>query len=131
MATYELLIGLFAVAFANRLGCAEDWADLLDAPPTPAELKEALAPLAPYLVLDGDGPRFAQDLAELSGEVRPPDALLLDSPGDNTVKNGAICSPSAAGSPFCRARPPPSRFGCPSTGDFPASRAFPASPRSA
>lgn len=88
-ATLELLIGLFAQALADRLQESDDWAKLLDEPPSPDELRARLAPLAPYLSLDGEGPRFGQDLAELTGEVRPPDALLLDSPGDNTVKNGA------------------------------------------
>lgn len=88
-ATLELLIGLFALALADRLQETDDWVALLDAPPSPDELRARLAPLAPYLSLDGEGPRFGQDRAELPGEMRPPDALLLDSPGDNTLKNGA------------------------------------------
>ena len=87
--TYELLIGLFALALADRLTESDDWADLHDTPPSPEELTTRLAPLAPYLTLDGEGARFAQDAAELADEVRAPDALLLDSPGDNTLKNGA------------------------------------------
>ena len=88
-ATLELMIGLFAVALADRLKESDDWIDLFDQLPSPEALRTALAPLAPSFVLDGDGPRFAQDLAELSGEIWPADALFLDSPGDNTLKNGA------------------------------------------
>lgn len=89
VATYELLIGLFAVAFADQLTDSGDWEALYDAPPERAAIAARFARLRPALSLDGEGPRFLQDAAPLKGEARAPDALLIDAPGDNTVKNGA------------------------------------------
>ncbi|MGE3246937.1 MAG: type I-E CRISPR-associated protein Cse1/CasA [Beijerinckiaceae bacterium] len=89
IATYELLIGIFAVALAARLRESEDWVALAETPPMRSELEALLAPLIPHFDLDGAGPRFLQDFDELKGEARPLDALLLDAPGDNTLKNGA------------------------------------------
>jgi CRISPR system Cascade subunit CasA len=87
IASHELLIGLFATALAPRT--AEAWEKLFDAAPSAESLHAALEPLRPYLVLDGEGPRFAQDVEEIGGETFPADALFLDAPGANTVKNSA------------------------------------------
>lgn len=81
VATYELLIGLLSVAMAPRDEPA--WDGLYRTPPSPEALDAAFAPLAPYLELDGDGPRFLQDLAPLAGDVLPPDALLIDMQGED------------------------------------------------
>lgn len=89
IATYELLIGLFTVAFADQLTDSGDWEALYEAPPNRAAIAARFARLRPALNLDGEGPRFLQDVASLKGEARAPDALLIDAPGDNTVKNGA------------------------------------------
>lgn len=89
VATYELLIGIYAVAFADRLTTASAWRALYAAPPSRTEIEARFARLRPAFWLDGDGPRFLQDVAALKGEARALDALLIDAPGDNTVKNGA------------------------------------------
>lgn len=81
VATYELLIGLLAVSMAPKED--QDWDRLYRKPPSPDALDEAFAPLAPYLELDGDGPRFLQDLAPLAGEALPPDALLIEMQGED------------------------------------------------
>ena len=36
--------------------------------------------------LDGDGPRFMQDIEPLKGDPSPVEALLIEAPGANTVK---------------------------------------------
>lgn len=89
IATYELLIGMFAVALADRLEESADWIGLLDAPLSRAELTARFEALLPYFDLDGPEKRFLQDLDPLEGEARPVDSLLIDAPGENTLKNGA------------------------------------------
>lgn len=90
VASYELLIGLLAVAFPPEN--QNDWSHWLTAPadvlPDSATLDAAFEKVAPYFELDGDGPRFLQDLEPLDGETLSPDALLMDAPGANTLKNG-------------------------------------------
>jgi CRISPR system Cascade subunit CasA len=87
IASYELLIGLFAVALDPQEGSA--LRRFLDAPPALDTLRAALVPLSANFRLDGDGPRFLQDRQEIAGEANPPDALFMDAPGANTIKNGA------------------------------------------
>ncbi|MCB1521787.1 MAG: type I-E CRISPR-associated protein Cse1/CasA [Hyphomicrobiaceae bacterium] len=104
VATYELLIGLLTVALP--VYSRGDWHKRWKSPPTRAELADAFAPLIPWFQLDGDGPRFMQDLQDLAGEDLPPDGLLINAPGANAVRNGtvlfvrddlhAILSPAAA-----------------------------------
>lgn len=89
IATYELLIGLFGVALAEDLEERAGWRRLFETPPSREVLAEKLAPLEPYFDLDGNGPRFLQDFEAIEGEARRLDALLIDAPGDNTLKNGA------------------------------------------
>lgn len=83
LATYELLIGLFGTALA-----LEDNADLpqkMRNPPSPEELDAALRKLAPYMQLDGEGPRFLQDRDPLAdAELRPVQSLLMDTDGGGT-----------------------------------------------
>lgn len=87
IATYELLIGLFATALAPQDSATLP--SLLRTPPSPDVLSQALQQLAPYFELDGEGPRFLQALEDLRLESGPVDALFMDAPGDITVKKGA------------------------------------------
>ena len=84
IACLEMLIGLLATACppANE----EDWKAWWHHPPSPGELEAAFAPLAAAFNLDGDGPRFLQDLEDFPGESIPIERLLIDAPGENTVK---------------------------------------------
>jgi CRISPR system Cascade subunit CasA len=68
-----------------------DWRRLLNAPPDAAELQRWFAPVAHAFELDGDGARFMQDLDLGSEGVAVNDivALLIESPGEQTVKNNA------------------------------------------
>ncbi|SFU39522.1 CRISPR system Cascade subunit CasA [Methylobacterium sp. 174MFSha1.1] len=85
-ATREFWIGLLAAACGTRAD-EDEWPAWFEAPPTPAALDEAFAPLAHAFVLDGDGPRFGQDREDITGETRPVSQLLIEAPGVNTVKN--------------------------------------------
>lgn len=88
VATYELLIGLLTVALpVYRRG---DWHKRWQNPPSRKELSDALAPLIPWFHLDGDGPRFMQDLEDFEGAELPPDSLLINAPGANAVRNGTV-----------------------------------------
>lgn len=84
LATHEFLIGLLAAAFPPK--SLRDWLSHYHQPPTPEELRKAFAPYAAAFSLDGEGPRFLQDLSPLEGEASPVEALLIEAPGANTVK---------------------------------------------
>lgn len=81
----QFLIGLLQTAFAPEDDIA--WRKLWDVPPTPEQLQQAFRPYQEAFVLDGDGPRFMQDLTLHEGEDKPIVGLLMDAPGGNTVKN--------------------------------------------
>ncbi|MFC4730217.1 type I-E CRISPR-associated protein Cse1/CasA [Salipiger abyssi] len=84
LACYEFLIGLVYLAAppAHR----EDWSRKR---PDQVQLETRLADYAHAFELLGDGPRFLQDLEELSGTPSAPDLLFIDSSGENTAKNNA------------------------------------------
>jgi len=68
-----------------------EWRRLLNAPPDADTLRQWFEPVAGAFVLDGDGPRFMQDL-DLGSEgvaINEIGALLIESPGEQTVKNNA------------------------------------------
>ena len=84
VATLELLTGLLATACPPADGNA--WLDWWDAPPSPDRLAAAFAPYAHAFYLNGDGPRFLQDRENLVSGAEPIERLLIESPGDSTVK---------------------------------------------
>jgi CRISPR system Cascade subunit CasA len=84
-ASREFMIGLLATAFAPEDGRAfkKYWRE----PPSVAQLDDAFAPFADAFVLDGEGPRFGQDLDALAdAEVVPVASLLIEAPGENTIE---------------------------------------------
>lgn len=83
VACLELLIGLVSAA------CPPATSEARSAQPDRATLAAALKRLEPAFRLDGDGPRFLQDLAPLEGEPSGVDLLLIDSAGDNARKKNA------------------------------------------
>lgn len=85
VACVELLIGL--VALADPPASREDW--FARRRPDPERLRARLAPFADAFSLDGDGPRFLQDLEPLAGEPAAPDMLFIDSAGENAAKKNA------------------------------------------
>jgi len=84
VATLELLMGLLGVACPPKNG--DDWLDRWLTPPTSETLDAAFRVLAPFFDLDGDAPRFMQDLEPLEGPMTPVEALFIDAPGANTQK---------------------------------------------
>ena len=83
IACFEMLIGLLATACPPEDD--EAWQTWWHHPPSPAELEAKFAPFAAAFNLDGDGPRFLQDLEDFPGESLPIERLLFDAPGENTV----------------------------------------------
>ncbi len=84
VATLEFLTGALATACPPSDNNA--WLDGWDVPPDAATLAAAFAPLAHAFELDGDGPRFMQDREDLVSEAEPVERLLIEAPGDSTVK---------------------------------------------
>lgn len=99
----EFLIGLLATAAAPEDIAA--WRMLGRNPPRPEKLRQRFAQVEQAFDLDGPGPRFMQDLdPDLGGAERPIAALLIDSPGENTVKLNRDLFVKRGGLPtLCRA----------------------------
>lgn len=85
IACLELLIGL--VALSDPPAGREDWR--ARRAPDPERLRARLAPLAPAFELDGEGPRFLQDLEALPGEPLLPNVLFIDSAGESAAMKNA------------------------------------------
>ncbi len=91
----QFLIGLLQTAFAPRDD--DEWIERLEEPPTIETLDRAFAAHADAFVLDGEGPRFMQDLERFEqhggGKRKPAEnsiaSLLIDTPGDQTLRNNA------------------------------------------
>ena len=84
-ALMQFLIGLEETT--TSLQMEVDWEDRFDDPPTPEALKAQYGPIAHAFELDGDGPRFMQDFDLTEGETKDIAALLIESPGDNGLRN--------------------------------------------
>ncbi|MEM7776896.1 MAG: type I-E CRISPR-associated protein Cse1/CasA [Pseudomonadota bacterium] len=87
IALIEFLIGLLAISMDGL--DKRNWATRFHAPPSRDELAAAFEPLAPAMILDGDGPRFFQDREPLDGSPSPVSGLLVDAPGTSTLKDNA------------------------------------------
>lgn len=85
----QFAIGLLQTAFAPRTETG--WAKLYQTAPDAATLQAAFAPHAAAFELDGDGARFMQDFSLKAEDAGTCDigALLIESPGENTVRNNA------------------------------------------
>ena len=84
IATLELLAGLLATCCPPEDHRA--WLGRWRAPPAPDALAAALALYAHAFELDGDGPRFMQDREDLVSGAEPVERLLIEAPGDSTVR---------------------------------------------
>ena len=80
----EFLIGLLALAIGPK--DRREWLAHYREAPTCTELQGAFERFELALMLDGDGPRFFQDLEEIKGRRWPVDNLFGDAPGDNALK---------------------------------------------
>jgi len=85
-AAYQFLLGLVQTALPPQ--DHGDWLDRFIEPPSIAELEADFAPFVAAFELDGEGPRFMQDLDPLE-DVKDTtvSGLLIDAPGANGVKN--------------------------------------------
>lgn len=84
-ALIQFLIGLVQTVAAPQ--SALEWRKKLVEPPTPEELKEKFATVQHAFELGGDGPRFMQDFEPLNVQPSTIDSLLIDEPGENTLRN--------------------------------------------
>lgn len=68
-----------------------EWARYFKAPPPEDELKRWFEPVAAAFLFDGDGARFMQDrtLRPEDGAINDIAALLIEAPGEQTLKNNA------------------------------------------
>lgn len=98
----EFLIGLVQTCLTPERD--PDWLRLRDAPPKPEKLRVAFKAKAHAFNLDGDGPRFMQDLTmdrEQKPINNPVESLLIDVSGvaEMFIRPGglrALCRPCAA-----------------------------------
>jgi CRISPR system Cascade subunit CasA len=87
-AVTEWLIGITFLAL--RPDGVDEWADRFREPPRTDTLTAAFAPLAFAFDLDGEGVRAFQDFDGLSNAApKSLSGLLMDAPGENTLKNNA------------------------------------------
>ncbi len=87
-AALELLIGLLSTAAAPAND--REWHKWWMKPPTPDALARRFDEFANAFYLDGQGPRFLQDLDPLDGaDKKDIGALLIDAPGAQTLRNNA------------------------------------------
>lgn len=87
IAAFEFAIGVATLTFRPQR--TMEWIRLWKDPPQPHLVSEKLAPFIHAFELDGDGPRFMQELGGIDGEVKPIEALLIDTPGENGQKKNA------------------------------------------
>ncbi len=83
----QFLIGLVQTTMAPKRD--KNWRNGFAKPPEADELKTAFAKVADAFNLDGDGPRFMQDFDLDEGKNNQIDKLLVEIPGDETIKDNA------------------------------------------
>jgi len=100
-ALIQFLIGLVQTAAAPR--DHGEWLSGWHNPPRPEDLRSAFSSIAHAFDLDGGGPRFMQDLELSKGQGKGVEALLIEFPGEKTVRDNTdhfIKAGSVAG--LCR-----------------------------
>ena len=89
-ALIQFLIGLLQTTCAPQN--TQEWFSWFNKPPDKEELKKKFNPIAQYFNLDGNGPRFMQETTlqfnkNVIAEGLPISKMLIDMPGENTIKN--------------------------------------------
>lgn len=83
----ELMIGLLAVALGAK--DRREWAARYQEQPGCEEIEAALCALEPAMLLDGGRARFFQDFEKFDAEPNGAEALFVDAPGANTLRENA------------------------------------------
>ncbi|MBN2180150.1 MAG: type I-E CRISPR-associated protein Cse1/CasA [Deltaproteobacteria bacterium] len=86
-ALIQFLIGLVQTTTAPK--DEDEWEDCFDTPPSPNKLKVAFETVKHAFNLGGNGARFMQDFDAIETTPQNISGLLIDSPGENTLKNNA------------------------------------------
>ena len=86
-ALIQFLIGL--VQTTTPPEDEDDWENLFDKPPSPHDLKKSFEIVKHAFNLGGNKERFMQDFDEIEAVPQNISGLLIDSPGENTLKNNA------------------------------------------
>ncbi|PPD35161.1 MAG: type I-E CRISPR-associated protein Cse1/CasA [Methylomonas sp.] len=87
-ALYQLLIGLLQTAFAPE--DEDQWDEYWQEPPATTELEAQLQQLASVFELENsEGVAFLQDADLSDAENKPISTLLIDAPGENTIKKNS------------------------------------------
>ncbi|MFC1752872.1 type I-E CRISPR-associated protein Cse1/CasA [Thermoproteota archaeon] len=83
-ALVQFFIGLFQTILAPE----DDlfWKKLYYQPPSPQFIKDVCADYVYVFNLDSEGPRFMQDLEQFEGEKKSVHELLLNEPGEQTLR---------------------------------------------
>ncbi|WP_148252070.1 type I-E CRISPR-associated protein Cse1/CasA [Aidingimonas lacisalsi] len=85
-AAYQFLLGLIQTALPPQ--DHGEWLDRFIEPPSLEELEGAFKPFKDAFELEGDGPRFMQDMDPLDDvKEATVSGLLIDAPGANGIKN--------------------------------------------
>lgn len=97
-AMVQFLIGLLQTLFAPEK--ESSWRKVYQSPPSPDELRERFFTAKDAFNLVGAGPRFMQDpkLEQDPTEALPISNLLIDSPGENTLKENKAFFNKGSGS---------------------------------
>ena len=105
----QFLIGLLQTTSPPDEDKGLEWVDWFEKPPEPETLRAKFEPFVDCFHLNGDGPRFMQDLeSEIeNSKKRSSNTLLIDAPGKKTIKDNTdhfikrnsvhgLCCPCAA-----------------------------------
>ena len=93
-ADFNGALAQFAIGLLQATTPVDDqasWRQFFNTPPDAAALTGWFAPIASVFEFDGDGARFMQDFSLKPGEGASSaiGGLLIDSPGENTLKNNS------------------------------------------
>lgn len=80
----QFLIGLAQTCIAPRGNIK--WKSFLTTPPDPDSLEKSFSSVSDYFHFAGDGILFMQDRSVEQEDPKPIDSLLIEMPGENTVK---------------------------------------------
>ncbi|HOP48598.1 MAG TPA: type I-E CRISPR-associated protein Cse1/CasA [Desulfobacteraceae bacterium] len=85
-ALYQFLIGLLQTCYAPV--DHDEWLEYWENQPDEKELEEIFIAVAPaFELFNKSGPAFMQDIALKNGEIKKISSLLIEAPGEKTIKD--------------------------------------------